>query len=191
MERSENRFKLARTVYNQHGKQSVKTVSEATNPSISKSLIDDLESNVGKKRAVSYLTVKQLAQYYGVTSDYLLGLSDIPCIDTSLQGANKVTGLSIDAIIQLDRISTIAGGREAVDALISNPCFYQVASYLSTYFFGKRLEEFTGNDEGLISKVKLIKDPDMYKNYIQPAMLSKITECLIKVKNQLNQESEK
>lgn len=191
MEKSENRFKLARTVYNQHGKQSVKTVSEATNPSISKSLIDDLESNVGKKRAVSYLTVKQLAQYYGVTSDYLLGLSDIPCIDTSIQGANKVTGLSIDAIIQLDRISTIAGGRKAVDALISNPCFYQVASYLSTYFFGTWLEEFTGNDEGHISTVKLIKDRSLYENYIQPAMLSKITECLIKVKDQLNQESEK
>lgn len=101
MEKTENRFKLARTAYNQHGKQSVKTVSKETNPSISKSLIDDLESNVGKKRAVSYLTVKQLAQYYGVTSDYLLGLSDIPCLDTRLQAVNQVTGLSVDAIIKL------------------------------------------------------------------------------------------
>ena len=126
MEKSENRFKLARTVYNQHGKQSVKTVSEATNPPISKSLIDDLESNVGKKRAVSYLTVKQLAQYYGVTSDYLLGLSDIPCFDTRLQAVNQVTGLSVDAIIKLSDLKESDPSLSGLVSLLleDSNCFY-------------------------------------------------------------------
>ena len=105
MEKLENRFKLARTIHNQHGKESVKSVFEKTG--ISKSLIDDLESNVGKKRAVSYLTVKELAEYYGVTSDYLLGLSDNPSRDEDIQIAAKTTGLSNTAIIQLERISTV------------------------------------------------------------------------------------
>ena len=130
MEKSENRFKLARTVYNQHGKQSVKTVSEETKPSISKSLIDDLESNVGKKRAVSYLTVKQLAQYYGVTSDYLLGLSSIPSRDENIQAAAVTTGLSEKSINQIRLIAKDMGSRRkefdlkaALDDFINNEQF--------------------------------------------------------------------
>lgn len=96
MEKTENRFKLARTAYNQHGKQSVKTVSEETG--ISKSLIDDLESNVGNKREVSYLKVKKLAEYYGVTSDYLLGIIDCPSADYDLQSVYYYTGLSVEAV---------------------------------------------------------------------------------------------
>ena len=46
-----NRFKEARTRYNQHGPQSVKDVSKATG--ITASLIDDLESPICD-RAVGY-----------------------------------------------------------------------------------------------------------------------------------------
>ena len=109
MEKQENRFKLARTTHNQNGKESVKSVSEKTK--ISKSLIDDLESNVGKKRAVSYLTVKTLAEYYGVTSDYLLGLSDIPSRDEDIQIAAKTTGLSEKSIDVIKLIAIEMGSR--------------------------------------------------------------------------------
>lgn len=134
-----------------------------------------------------------LSQKLNVSIDWMLGRLPIENKTTSenLRKASEITGLSNASIIQIDRISTVYRGKEAVDALISNPCFYQVASYLSTYFFGTWLEEFTGNEEGLISKLKPLKDHSLYENYIQPAMLSKITECLIKVKDQLNQESEK
>lgn len=71
-----NRFKLARTAHNQHGKQSVNEVKIATG--IQASLINDIEAeNPIKPRGVSYLVVKKLAQHYGVSSDYLLGLTDI------------------------------------------------------------------------------------------------------------------
>lgn len=99
MVKTENRFKLARTKYNRNGKQSVKTVSEETG--ITRSLIDDLESNVLKKRSVGYLTVAKLAKYYGVTSDFLLELDDYPTIDVDERAACRYTGLSEKAITML------------------------------------------------------------------------------------------
>ena len=73
---NENRFKMARMKYNQHGKQNVTTVHEQTG--ISASLISALEQ--GSNRGVSYLTIVELAKYYGVSTDYLVGLSDAPTI---------------------------------------------------------------------------------------------------------------
>ncbi len=98
---AENRFKQARTRHNQHGPQSVKDVYGATG--ITKSLIDDLESNVGDPRNVGYLTVKKLAEYYGVSSDYLLGLSGTPSTDKDIQAVCKFTGLSTKAIATLNK----------------------------------------------------------------------------------------
>ena len=103
-----NRFKLARTTYNHHGSESVKTVSEATG--ITKSLIDDLESGIPetktlKKRGVSYVTVAKLAKYYGVSADYLVGLSDFPRIDDKARAAYEYTGLSDKAISRLHELS--------------------------------------------------------------------------------------
>lgn len=76
MKNTDNPFKLARIKYNQNGSQAIPEV--AANTKLSKSLIEDLESNVGKKRGVSYLTVAALAKYYGVSTDYLCGLSEYP-----------------------------------------------------------------------------------------------------------------
>lgn len=43
----------------------------------------------------------QIADFFGVSLDYLIGNSDIPNIDESLQAVNGVTGLSVEAIIKL------------------------------------------------------------------------------------------
>lgn len=91
-----NRFKLARTQHNQHGTQSVKEVANVTG--ITKSLIDDLESTAGKPRNVSYLKVKTLAEHYGVSSDYLLGISSVPSVNMNIQTVCKVTKLSEKAV---------------------------------------------------------------------------------------------
>lgn len=69
------RFKDARTVHNQHGKQSMGEVSDATK--INKSLIQALEDD-SSDRSVGYDKVVKLATHYNVTTDYLLGLSDDP-----------------------------------------------------------------------------------------------------------------
>lgn len=117
---SENRFKLARTKYNQHGEETVKEV--AAHLEIPKSLLDDLESEAGKKRGTSYLTVKRIAEYYGVSSDYLLGLSDFPKVNHDVSRI----GLSNDALLNLwsdsDRVPPFMEGRRAlISAILEIP----------------------------------------------------------------------
>ena len=98
-----NRFKKARTEYNKHGHESVKDVSKATG--ITSSLIDDLEFEKATwaklqkaPRDVGYSKIKTLAEHYGVSTDYLLELSDYPTINAHAAGAAEYTGLSLEAI---------------------------------------------------------------------------------------------
>lgn len=66
------RFKYARTVLNQHGSQSMGEVYSATR--IYPSVIADLEDD-DKVRSVGYDKIATLAKHYGVSSDFLLGIS--------------------------------------------------------------------------------------------------------------------
>lgn len=126
----ENRFKDARTRYNQHGLQSTKDV--AGEAGITKSLIEDLESNVGNQRNVGYLTIKKLAQYYGVSSDYLLGLSNTPSTKEDIRAACKTTGLSDTAIKAIRSMGDIkfkdgvlhrAEFQEVISCMLEDPRF--------------------------------------------------------------------
>lgn len=67
------RFKGARLDYNQHGKQTMDEVTIATG--ISKSMIQSLEDDESQ-RSVGYDKVAILAKHYGVSADWLLGLSE-------------------------------------------------------------------------------------------------------------------
>lgn len=69
------RFKDARTVYNQHGKQSMRIVEGCTD--VSASVITYLESD-GEGRNVGYPNIVALAKHYGVSTDFLLGLTNDP-----------------------------------------------------------------------------------------------------------------
>lgn len=86
------RFKGARLDYNQHGKQTMDEVTIATG--ISKSMIQSLEDDESQ-RSVGYDKVAILAKHYGVSADWLLGLSEDyhkePC------AADQI-GLSADVI---------------------------------------------------------------------------------------------
>ena len=46
----------------------------------------------------------KIADYYGVSTDYLLGRSDIPNTDENIQAVHKLVGLSAEAIKHLERI---------------------------------------------------------------------------------------
>ena len=182
----ENRFKKARTVYNRHGTQSTQEVAKETG--VTKSLIEDIESTVGKQRYVGYLTVKKLAQHYGVSADYLLELTDTPSIDPQIQIAHKVTGLPENAIYQLSRLATVANGNRAINTLLGSPKLYNFASYLATFFYGEWVEEFTGEEEGHISSLRKINvDDEIFSRYIQPAMLVQINQVLTEIKNYLKE----
>ena len=138
---AENRFQKARTEYNQHGQQSVKDVSKATG--ITASLIEDLELD-SYNRAVGYQKIKVLAKYYGVTSDYLLGLSGVPTQDKNIQNASQCTGLSLDAIYFFEDLKDLPAEKKerilfAVNTLLSESRFDEsvlfwehIAKYLAT-----------------------------------------------------------
>lgn len=94
------RFKDARTVYNQHGSQSMDEVYKATG--VSASMIKDLEDDE-KSRSVGYEKVAILAKHYGVSSDFLLGLTDIPSKNYDVRRLAEMTGLTQDAIVAILR----------------------------------------------------------------------------------------
>ncbi len=52
----------------------------------------------GKRENIGSDTIKKLCAYYNVSSDYILGLSEIPTRNETIQGINEKTGLSQNAI---------------------------------------------------------------------------------------------
>ena len=62
-------------------------------------------SSYRKKYPHGALWIAKCAKYLGVTSDYLLGLSDVKQPDTTIQAISNYTGLSEDAIEKLRFIS--------------------------------------------------------------------------------------
>lgn len=44
----------------------------------------------------------KIAQFFGVTSDYLLGLTECPSVDLDMRNAVDITGLSIEAVGALE-----------------------------------------------------------------------------------------
>lgn len=95
------RFVEARTKYNRHGKQTTHDVAKATG--VSASAINALE-NDDIQRDVGYEKVTLLAKHYGVTTDWLLGLTDDPSPQPS---AVDELGLSPEAIYNMRWISTL------------------------------------------------------------------------------------
>ena len=102
------RFKDARIVHNQHGSQSMDEVYSATG--ISQSMIKDLEDDE-KNRSVGYDKIAILARHYGVSSDFLLGLSPYPTVEKDLEYICKYTGLSEASVKYLKLLTDVQAGK--------------------------------------------------------------------------------
>lgn len=87
------RFKDARTVYNKNGKQTMSEVESATG--IQKSMISSLEKD--DTRGASFRDIAKLAKHYGVSMDWLCGLTDIRDSDVDVIEICKKVGLSEEA----------------------------------------------------------------------------------------------
>lgn len=94
------RFKYARTVYNKNGKQTMSEVESATG--IQKSMISSLEKD--DTRGASFRDIAKLAKHYGVSMDWLCGLTEIKSPETEIRGIIQSTGLDDSAIKQLIRM---------------------------------------------------------------------------------------
>ena len=76
-----------------------------TNPSALKDYLGcSLQALNQFKQGTAFPKVENLikiAEYYGISVDYLLGLTDIPNLDNDLQSIHRITGLSVGAICKL------------------------------------------------------------------------------------------
>lgn len=145
----ENRFYLARTKNNKHGFQSAKEVHD--NTGISRSMIDDLESEE-KERNVSYKTVARLAEYYGVSSDYLLKLSDIPSVTPEMKAAAEYTGLSEVCIEKIRKINALSPRLiTALSFLLEDYGFYRIVlEDVSWFIRNSSLANNNGEDDDFV-----------------------------------------
>lgn len=105
------RFKDARTVHNKHGKETTGAVAEATG--VSKSTLSEIEND---SRVPGAKIIAELARHYGVSTDYLLGLSDVITPDTTAQAVIAYTGLSEDNVLTLHHMKENASNPMLSDA---------------------------------------------------------------------------
>lgn len=91
------RFKDSRIIHNKHGKQTMSEVAAATG--VSQSCISDIEND--KPRNVGAEDIAKLAKHYGVSADYLLGLSNTPSTDLEIKAVCDYTGLSTASVKRL------------------------------------------------------------------------------------------
>lgn len=128
------RFKDARTEYNQHGRQTMDEVFSATG--ISKSLIQALEDDEST-RSVGYDKISTLAAHYGVSSDFLLSLTDDPYPKRT---AVDDLGLSAKAVKQLrelkkqpDTEALLVGLNMLIESHYFRGFLQSISQYLSVY----------------------------------------------------------
>ena len=83
---------------------SIQDVTNATG--VHKSMISALENEPkdGKIRDVGYSNIVKLAQFYGVSIDWLLGISDVRSPEINLQSACKYTGLTEKTIAEIRKL---------------------------------------------------------------------------------------
>ena len=121
------RFKDARTVHNQHMKQTMDEVAAATG--ISKSLIQALEDDENN-RSVGYDKVATLAAHYHVSTDYLLGLSDDPSLSPA---ATDDLHLSEKAIKQMKYFTCTEQHAAELSALMEDRLFWSMLREIIAY----------------------------------------------------------
>lgn len=101
--------------------------------SISADSLSNYEVTYTQNHSRSYKTkgmkiefLRALSKYYGISTDYLLGISDIPCINPDMKSAMKFTGLSESAIQMikvLQQENKSPRGIEILNLLLSAPQF--------------------------------------------------------------------
>lgn len=94
-------------------------------------------------RAVSVDFLVKYAQYFNVTTDYLLGLSDEHTTDTNLNAVCKYTGLSAKAIQKIQSRKKDLFFKECLEFLIKDEDFFDK---ISSYLFSSMYEYFTDSE---------------------------------------------
>lgn len=169
---------------------------------------DDYYSKSGSNAGMRIEYVRCLADFYGVSADYILGLSDKKTPDVNAQAAMDYTGLSEDSITFLNSLKTIGIENEltsVIDNLIFDfryatagesvaPLAFLIYWYLNYKGNGKidKMVHFNGqildcNDpDGFISSSIKLND-----RIIESAALTEIQQALISLKKRLLQKEDR
>jgi transcriptional regulator with XRE-family HTH domain len=105
---------------------------------------DDVAKGIGESREtirnwevgtrkVKAESIVKLAKYFGVSSDYLLGLSDTKSTDESVKIACETTKLSEQAIKYITLFSCQSNGKETIEGLnmlLEDPTLYQALALI-------------------------------------------------------------
>lgn len=123
-------------------------------------------------------TLFKLAEYYNVSTDYLLGRTDVKTPDTSISGCTQLTGLSetsIRKLMELNEENRATWYGDVCNSIISNDNFTALVFYLTTLvtrrFSNKKLSEFNYGAtvqevyEGIVSNVFFRLTTDLKEEY--------------------------
>lgn len=82
------------------------------------------------QRTINIDLLKRIAEYFNVSSDYLIGLSDVASVDTDLKSVCDYTGLNDASIKDLVFIkeNTCNAVRQTTDDIISNGLLFDLAN---------------------------------------------------------------
>ena len=143
----------------------------AAETGISKSALGSYESNDYKD--ISHTSIITLAKYYGVTSDYLLGLSE-----NEKEGGSEISELKLDD----DTIKVLTGGKinnRLLCEIIKHPDFWKFMSDMEIYIDSlaemqiRNLNAFVSTMRSRIQLKNEVPDSD---HYIRTLKASEIEE---------------
>ena len=87
------------------------------------------------KRELKPEMIVSLAKTFGVSADYLLGLSDNPTRDESIDGACRCTGISEKAVLRIQSLRESDGKAERVSSILEAEQFPRLIEYLDDIAF--------------------------------------------------------
>ncbi len=160
------RFKKLRKEAN----KSQKDLTDKSALNISEQTIKNYEQG---KRTPDVPTLIRIAEYFNVSTDYLVGLSDIPSRDTNIQAVCEFTGLGETAIYEIlshtkavgiinDEEIPITGCNEQfkyiLDTLLCSKYFWSICEKIS--FFSTHADEPDFNVESIQNNEELLSNPE-------------------------------
>lgn len=167
------RFQEARTTFNKNGPQKMDEVAKVTK--ISKSMISDLE-NDDVNRDVKYSYIVTLADYYGVSTDYLFGFTDEPNRKPSavddlgfdakiIKTFRYISDCSTDDRQYLEHLNLVMGSPLFQNFLYS--LYIDSQAYAADSIYWKRRSDFSSRDvEGFRNDIQSISTSGRYNSLI-------------------------
>lgn len=137
--------------------------------------------------------IMKYAEYFNVSADYLLGLSDVPSFDMDIKTICQKTGLSQSSAILLQNLTTNKDTRyykkviDAVNEILSDD---KLLTFLPVYFYYEMLPSDKENNDveirSVANDIHVIRYEGMDQKGFESWYLTRIQERLMAIKNALS-----